>query len=111
MFNQVTLVGRLARVPDLRYTTDGVAYTHLVLAVQRSFRNQHGEFDADFVSVTVWRKNAENTVQYCEKGTLVGITGRVQTRQYERDGGEKVFSTEIIADRIRFLQRKIGAPS
>ena len=80
MINQVTLVGRLTRDPELRLTMEGTSVTSVTLAVNRPFRNQQGEIDADFVQCTLWKKVAENTVQYCRKGSLVGVTGRIHTR-------------------------------
>ncbi|MFB5661038.1 single-stranded DNA-binding protein [Alteribacillus sp. HJP-4] len=104
MFNQVTLVGRFTKDPVLTYTNDGTAVCNFVLAVQRSFRNQHGDFDADFVPVTLWRKQAENTSLYCHKGALVGINGRINTRLYENKDQQRVQAIEVNADQIRFLK-------
>ncbi|RSL33629.1 single-stranded DNA-binding protein [Salibacterium salarium] len=104
MFNQVTLVGRLTRDPELMHTKDGTAVCNFTLAVQRSFRNMQGDFDADFVPVTVWRKQAENTALYCHKGALVGVNGRVNTRIYENKDQKKVQVVEVNADQVRFLK-------
>ncbi|MEH7417289.1 single-stranded DNA-binding protein [Neobacillus drentensis] len=106
MINQVTLVGRLTRDPDLRKTTEGTAVTHITLAVNRPFRNHNGEFETDFVQCTLWRKAAENTSQYCRKGAVVGITGRLQTRNYDNKEGKRVYVTEVVAETIRFLSAK-----
>jgi len=106
MINQVTLVGRLTKDPELQKTPEGTAVTHVTLAVTRQFRNQHGELDADFVQCTLWRKAAENTVQYCRKGSVVGITGRLQTRHYDNREGKRVYVTEVVAEQIRFLSSK-----
>jgi single-strand DNA-binding protein len=106
MINQVTLVGRLTKDPELQKTTEGTAVAHVRLAVTRQFRNQNGELDADFVQCTLWRKAAENTVQYCRKGSVVGITGRLQTRHYDNREGKRVYVTEVIAEQIRFLSSK-----
>ncbi|MEW9053387.1 MAG: single-stranded DNA-binding protein [Neobacillus sp.] len=105
MINQVTLVGRLTRDPELRVTTDGTPVSHVTLAVNRHFRNQNGEVDADFVQCTLWKKAAENTAQYCRKGALVGITGRLQTRQYDNKEGKRVYVTEVVTETIRFLSK------
>jgi single-strand DNA-binding protein len=105
MINQVTLVGRLTKDPELRVTTDGTPVSHVTLAVNRHFRNQNGEVDADFVQCTLWKKAAENTAQYCRKGALVGITGRLQTRQYDNKEGKRVYVTEVVTETIRFLSR------
>ncbi|WP_160724226.1 single-stranded DNA-binding protein [Bacillus sp. USDA818B3_A] len=103
MINQVTLVGRLTRDPELRKTTEGTAVTSITLAVNRNFRNHNGDFETDFVQCTLWRKAAENTCQYCRKGAVVGITGRLQSRNYEGKDGKKVYVTEVVAESIRFL--------
>jgi single-strand DNA-binding protein len=103
MINQVTLVGRLTRDPELKTTTDGTSVTNITLAVNRHFRNHNGEIETDFVQCIIWRKAAENTCQYCKKGTIVGITGRLQTRNYDNKEGKRVFVTEVIVETIRFL--------
>ena len=82
MINQVTLVGRLTKDPDLRYTAEGKAVSNVTVAVNRPFRNKEGDYEADFVQCTLWKKTAENTAQYCRRGSIVGITGRIQTRHY-----------------------------
>ncbi|MED3623899.1 single-stranded DNA-binding protein [Neobacillus thermocopriae] len=105
MINQVTLVGRLTRNPELRATSEGTAVTQITLAVNRNFRNHNGDIEADFVPCTLWRKAAENTCQYCRKGSVVGITGRLQTRSYEKEG-KRVYVTEVIAESVRFLSSK-----
>ena len=106
MINQVTLVGRLTRDPELRRTPDGLPVTTVTLAVSRQFRNQHGEIEADFVQCTLWKKYAENTAQYCRKGSVVGVTGRLQTRHYDNKEGKRVYVTEVVAESIRFLSGK-----
>ncbi|PLS08001.1 single-stranded DNA-binding protein [Neobacillus cucumis] len=106
MINQVTLVGRLTRDPELRKTTEGTAVTQITLAVNRNFRNHNGEIEADFVQCTLWRKAAENTCQYCRKGAVVGITGRLQSRNYDGKDGKKVYVTEVVAESIRFLSAR-----
>lgn len=106
VINQVTLVGRLTRDPDLRYTAEGKAVSTIVLAVNRNYRNQAGDFDADFVQCTLWQKTAENTANYCQKGSVIGVTGRIQTRKYDNQEGKKVYVTEVVAEAIRFLGPK-----
>lgn len=105
MINQVTLVGRLTKDPELRVTTEGNSVVTVTLAVNRNFRNQKGEIEADFVQCTLWRKMAENLSLYCKKGALIGITGRIQTRNYENEGKRK-YVTEVIAESLRFLDSK-----
>ena len=106
LINQVTLVGRLTKDPELKITQDGIAVANVTLAVSRNFKNSNGEVETDFVQCTLWRKTAENTVQYCRKGTIVGITGRIQTRSYENHEGRKVYVTDVVADNVRFLSSK-----
>ncbi|CAH2713898.1 MULTISPECIES: single-stranded DNA-binding protein [Neobacillus] len=106
MINQVTLVGRLTKDPELKVTPEGTPVAHVTLAVNRHFRNHNGEIDADFVQCTLWRKAAENTCQYCRKGSVVGITGRLQTRNYDNKEGKRVYVTEVVAETVRFLGAK-----
>lgn len=106
MINQVTLVGRLTKDPELKVTTDGRSVVNVILAVNRNFRNQKGEIDADFVQCTLWNKTAENTSLYCKKGALIGITGRIQTRSYENQEGKRTYVTEVIVESVKFLDRK-----
>lgn len=106
LINQVTLVGRLTRDPELKLTQDGIALTNITLAVNRNYRSNNGTIETDFVQCTLWRRAAENTVQYCQKGSIIGIVGRIQTRNYENQAGRKVYVTEVIADSVRFLGGK-----
>lgn len=106
MINQVTLVGRLTKDPELKVTGEGTYVTNVTLAVNRHYRNQNGVIDADFVQCTLWRKTAENTAQYCKKGSVIGITGRIQTRHYENHEGKKVYVTEVVAESVQFLGKK-----
>lgn len=108
MINQVTLVGRLTKDPELRVTTEGNSVVTVTLAVNRNFRNQKGEIEADFVQCTLWRKMAENLALYCKKGALIGITGRIQTRNYVNEEGKRKYVTEVIAESLRFLDGKRG---
>lgn len=110
MINQVTLVGRLTKDPEIKVTTEGIPVTHVTLAVNRHFKNQNGQIEADFVQCTLWRKAAENTVQYCRKGSVVGITGRIQTRHYENNEGRRVYVTEVVAESVQFLGKRPTEP-
>ncbi|MBO1004771.1 single-stranded DNA-binding protein [Pseudogracilibacillus auburnensis] len=103
MINQVTLVGRMTKDPDLRYTQEGRAVLNITLAVNRHFKNASGEYDADFVLCTLWNKTAENTAKYCTKGSIVGVTGRIQTRHYENHDGKRVYVTEVVAESVKFM--------
>jgi single-strand DNA-binding protein len=106
MINQVILVGRLTKSPELKITPGGTSVVNVTVAVNRQFKNQKGEIEADFVQCTLWEKTAENTAQYCQKGSLIGITGRIQTRSYENPEGKRVFVTEVVAESVRFLEPK-----
>jgi single-strand DNA-binding protein len=104
MMNRVILVGRLTKDPELRYTPSGVAVATFTLAVNRAFTNQQGEREADFINCVVWRKPAENVANFLKKGSLAGVDGRVQTRNYEGQDGKRVYVTEILAESVQFLE-------
>lgn len=106
MINQVTLVGRLTRDPEIKWTPDGKAVLNVTLAVNRHYKNASGDIDADFVHCTLWGKTAENTSNYCRKGSVIGVTGRIQTRHYENQEGKRVYVTEVVAEGVRFLSSK-----
>lgn len=106
MINKVILVGRLVRNPELKYLEDGKAVATVTLAVDRNFKNQQGDYETDFLSCTLWQKNAENTANYCQKGSVIGVTGRIQTRSYENQEGAKVYVTEVVAEGVKFLSTK-----
>lgn len=103
MINRVVLVGRLTKDIDLSYTPQGIAKAQFTLAVNRSFANQSGEREADFIQIQAWRKQAENAANYLKKGSLVGIDGKIQTGSYERDG-QRIYFTNVVADSIQFLE-------
>lgn len=104
MMNRVILVGRLTKDPELRYTPNGVAIANFTLAVNRTFTNQQGEREADFINCVVWRKPAENVANFLKKGSLAGVDGRVQTRNYENNEGKRVYITEVVAESVQFLE-------
>lgn len=104
--NSIVLVGRLTRDPELRYTTQGHAVASFTLAVDRPFSGQNGEREADFVDVVAWRKLAEVATEHLQKGSLVGIQGRLQIRSYQAQDGQKRKATEVIASEIRFIGSK-----
>ena len=106
MINNVTLVGRLTKDPELRYTPNGVANCRFTLAVNRTFKNQNGEQEADFISCQAWRKAAENLSNFQKKGSLIGIVGRIQTGSFEGQDGKRVYTTEVIAESIQFLESR-----
>jgi len=104
LINRVVLVGRLTKDPELRYTPNGVPVTRFTVAVNRTFTNQQGEREADFISCVAWRKQAENLANYMRKGSLVGIDGRIQTSSFEGQDGKRVYMTEVVADSVQFLE-------
>ncbi|WP_066072008.1 single-stranded DNA-binding protein [Neobacillus soli] len=106
MMNRVVLVGRLTKDPDLRYTPNGVPVATFSLAVNRPFSNQQGEKETDFINCVVWRRPAENVANFLKKGSLAGVDGRVQTRNYEGQDGKRVYVTEVLAESVQFLEPK-----
>lgn len=106
MINRVVLVGRLTKDPELRYTPSGIPVTRFTMAVNRTFTNQQGEREADFINCIAWRKQAENLANYMRKGSQIGIDGRIQTGSYEGQDGKRVYTTEVVADSIQFLESK-----
>ena len=106
MINRVILVGRLTKDPDLRYTPNGVPVATFTLAVNRTFSNQQGERETDFINCVVWRRQAENAANYLKKGNLAGVDGRIQTRNYEGQDGKRVYVTEVLAESVQFLEPK-----
>lgn len=106
MLNRVLLVGRLTKDPELRYTPSGVATATFTLAVNRTFTNQSGEREADFINVVVWRRPAENVANFLKKGSLAGVDGRLQTRNYEGQDGKRIYVTEVVAESVQFLEPK-----
>nr|DAO61058.1 MAG TPA: Single strand binding protein [Caudoviricetes sp.] len=104
MINNVVVVGRLTRAVDLRYTSNGTAYASFTLATDRDFKNQNGERETDFINCVMWRKPAENLANYTRKGSLIGIEGRIQTRNYDNQQGQRVYVTEVLAERFHFLE-------
>ncbi|CAM3778776.1 single-stranded DNA-binding protein [Alkalicoccus chagannorensis] len=106
MINAVTLVGRLTKDIELRYTGNGTAVANFTLAVNRPFKTKSGEQEADFINCQVWRKQAENAANYLSKGSQAGVTGRIQTRSYDNNEGKRIFVTEVVADQVAFLEPK-----
>ena len=105
MLNQAVLVGRIVKDPELKDTEKGKV-TNITLAVPRSFKNINGEYDTDFISCVLWKGVAESTAEYCKKGDLVGIKGRIQTRDVELDDETHKKYVEVIAEKVTFLSSK-----
>ncbi|MDT2697514.1 single-stranded DNA-binding protein [Enterococcus gallinarum] len=106
MINNCTLVGRLVADPNLRYTSSGNPVATFTLAVNRNFTSADGNREADFINCVIWRKPAETLANYAKKGVLIGVTGRIQTRSYDNQQGQKVYVTEVVADNFHLLESK-----
>lgn len=109
MLNRAVLIGRMTKDPELRRTGNGKAVATFNLAVNRNFKTGDGQ-EADFPSVVCWGKVAENTAQYCSKGSLVSVDGRLQTRIYENNNGDRAFVTEVVADSVQFIDTRKKEP-
>ena len=106
MINNTVLVGRLTKDVELRYTPSNVAVATFTLAVNRTFKNENGEREADFINCVMWRQQAENLANWAKKGALIGITGRIQTRSYDNQQGQRVYVTEVVAETFQLLESK-----
>ena len=106
MLNQIVLVGRLVREPQLQKSDKNKQYMQITLAIPRSFKNMNGEYDTDFIDCLLWDSVAKSTSEYCHKGDIVGVKGRIQTSNYEDEKGNKVYTTEVIAEKVTFLSNK-----
>ena len=105
MLNQLVIIGRLTKEPELRKTENGKKVSNITLAVQRGYKNVNGVYDTDFIDCVLWNNVAESTTEYCKKGDLLGVRGRVQTRVYEKDEETK-YVTEVVAEKVTFLSGK-----
>lgn len=103
MLNQVVLVGRLVKTPELKLTENGKKTSRITLAVPRNYKNMDGEYDTDFLECTLWTNVAENTSEYCQTGDMIGVKGRIQTRIIQNEDGTKKKKTEIVAEKVTFL--------
>lgn len=106
MMNSVCLVGRLTRDPELKYTGNDIAVATFSLAVNRNFKGGNGERETDFINCVIWRQQAENLANWAKKGALIGITGRIQTRSYENQQGQRVYVTEVVAENFQMLESR-----
>ncbi len=105
MLNRIVLIGRLTKDVDLRFTASGKPTANFTLAVDRPYRNQQGEKEADFIPVVVWNKLAEHCANYIGKGRLVAVDGRLQIRSYDGNDGQRKYITEVVAETVKFLDR------
>jgi single-strand DNA-binding protein len=106
MLNQVVLVGRLTKDIEVKELEGGKKVASVTLAVQRCFKNAEGEYETDFIECTLWNMVAENTAEYCKKGDIVGVKGRLQSNTYEKEDGTKVYKTEVVAEKVTFLSSR-----
>lgn len=105
MLNQVVIAGRLTSDPEIVTTESNKKRTYITVAVPRSYKNVDGTYDTDFIRCTLWNGIAESACEYCKKGDVVGVKGRIQTSNYEKDG-DKVYTVDIIAEKVSFLSSK-----
>lgn len=106
MINNVVLVGRMTRDAELKYTGNNIAVATFSLAVNRNFKDANGERETDFINCVIWRQQAENLANWAKKGALIGITGRIQTRSYENQQGQRVYVTEVVAENFQMLESR-----
>ncbi|CIP81153.1 single-strand binding protein [Streptococcus pneumoniae] len=106
MINNVVLVGRLTRDAELRYTQSNIAVATFTLAVNRPFKNEAGEREADFINCVIWRQLAENLANWAKKGSLIGVTGVIQTGSYDNQQGQRVYVTEVVASNFQLLESR-----
>lgn len=112
MVNNVVLVGRITRDPEIRVSPSGTSVCNFTLAVNRNFKNQAGEYEADFVNCVAFNQTANLMEQYVTKGQLLSVQGRIQTRNYEDNTGRRVYVTEVVATNVSFLEgRRSGDAS
>lgn len=104
--NNVNLIGRLTKAVDLRYTQNGVAYGSFTIAVNRRFKNQNGERKTDFINCVIWKKNAENLANFTQKGSLIGVSGAIRTRNYDNQQGQRVYVTEVLVENFDLLESR-----
>lgn len=106
MLNQIILVGRLTKDVELKEGENGSKFANMTLAIPRSWKNAEGQYDTDFVDCKAFESIATNTSEYCNKGDIVGIKGRIQSTVQENENGEKTTKMEIIAEKVTFLSSK-----
>lgn len=106
MINNVVLVGRITKDVELSMSTAGTPYTNFTLAVNRAFKSQDGQQQADFISCKSFKKQAENLVRYCGKGSLIAVVGSIQVSNFQGKDGNTVYRTEVIANNIQFLDTR-----
>ena len=106
MLNQIILVGRLVKSPEVTETESGKKMSYITLAIPRSFKNADGEYDTDFIDCVLWEVVAQNTANYCLQGDIVGVKGRIQSRMLEDEDGNNYKKMEVVAEKVTFLSTK-----
>ena len=106
MINNTVLIGRVTKDIELKQTQANKSVTQFVLAVNRQFKNANGEREADFINIVAWGKTAELLAQYAHKGSQIGVVGRIQTRNYDNQQGQRVYVTEVVAESMTLLDSK-----
>lgn len=107
MLNQIVIVGRLVRNPELRTSEGGKKFTNITLAVPRNYKNKDGVYEADFIDCRLWSGIAENTTEYCKKRDILGVKGRIETRLLDDvNNNKKKYLSEVVAEKVTFLSSK-----
>ena len=106
MINKTVLVGRITKVPAIQSTSSDILYCKFTLAVNRNFKGANGEQETDFIRCVAWKKNAENMGKFVDKGALLGIDGAIRTGSYDDKDGKRVYTTDVVADSVQFLENK-----
>lgn len=106
MLNQVVIAGRLVRDPEVIVTENDRKRTYITVAIPRGYKNVDGNYETDFIQCILWNGIAETACEYCKKGDVIGVKGRLQSSNYEKEDGEKVYRTDVIAEKVSFLSSK-----
>lgn len=104
--NKILIIGRLAKEPLMKYTAEGKSLVRVNLAVQRPYKNKEGRNDADFIPCAFWNRMGETVANYCQKGSLIGVTGHLTVRNYTNEKGTRVYVTEVVVDGVSLLEKK-----
>ena len=111
MTNRVVLIGRLTKDPDLKYSESNLPVLRFTIAVNRTFTDQNGQRQADFINCVAFRKQAENMARFLGRGSQIAVEGRIQTRNYQGKDGNTVYVTEVVAESVQFLESKNSSHS
>ena len=108
MLNQIVIAGRLTSDPETKELESGKKVSTITVAVPRAYKNADGVYETDFIRCTLWNGIAENVAEYCRKGDIVGIKGRLQTNTIENEDGDKKYTMDVIAEKVSFLSSRKG---